>query len=503
MITIKKQMIPLKEGSPTFKKWTKVEVPIYMKFYLFDVQNPEEAAEGEAPILLERGPYTFLQTRRKDNWYFENHNLEIKYKEIKGYYFLPEMSNGTLEDVITNINVPLVSLLTKVSRLVDKMSASLVKGVLKQSIDNAVRSSETLFQPKTVRELLFEGYNVQILEKISKILGGFDIKFTSPLPNNKFGLFYGKNETADGPFEVKTGIDDILEFTKLVSYKGKKTLSNWAGPYCNMINGTDGSQFHPEIDKKEILYVFNTDLCRSLFLEFQKESSVKGIPTYKFAVPDRFFTAPHNKNPGMECFCTNPKSPHKICETDGILDISRCRKGAPVALSAPHFFAGDPILRINVEGLKPEREIHETFLEIEPLTGLVLNAARRLQINILVEKSRDIEALRTVQQMVMPFLWLQESATADEGSADKFKSLIQNKIYYGKMGTILAMVLGMVIILTVIIISLIRSRSTHKYSSARSVAKIQSSEYKSLPQAKRHDGSYVSAEEETNWKATE
>lgn len=106
---------------------------------------------------------------------------------------------------------------------------------------------------------------------------------------------------------------------------------------------------------------------RSLFLDFERESAVRGIPTYKFAVPNRFFKAPANDG-GNACFCTQPEGlRHPLCSTDGVLDISKCRKGAPILLSAPHFYGGDPVLRINVTGLAPQKAKHETFLEIEPV----------------------------------------------------------------------------------------------------------------------------------------
>jgi len=74
------------------------------------------------------------------------------------------------------------------------------------------------------------------------------------------------------------------------------------------------------------------------------------------------------------------------------MDISRCKKGAPIVLSAPHFYKADPYLvNHEVKGLRPEKALHETFLEIEPLTGLVLNAARRIQINVHVTPRTHFE----------------------------------------------------------------------------------------------------------------
>jgi len=48
------------------------------------------------------------------------------------------------------------------------------------------------------------------------------------------------------------------------------------GSYCSMINGTDGSVFSPFVEKSRLLYIFNVDLCRSLYLKFEKEIEYMG-----------------------------------------------------------------------------------------------------------------------------------------------------------------------------------------------------------------------------------
>ena len=43
-------------------------VPIYMKFYFFVIENPKEVELGlERPRLVEKGPYSYYQYRRKVN----------------------------------------------------------------------------------------------------------------------------------------------------------------------------------------------------------------------------------------------------------------------------------------------------------------------------------------------------------------------------------------------------------------------------------------------------
>lgn len=79
-----------------------------MKYYLFNVKNPDEVVSGAYPVIEERGPYVFREVFKYeiDGWN-ENQTL-ITYRKRKFYYFDAELSNGTLQDNITIINLPLI-----------------------------------------------------------------------------------------------------------------------------------------------------------------------------------------------------------------------------------------------------------------------------------------------------------------------------------------------------------------------------------------------------------
>ena len=47
-------------------------------------------------------------------------------------------------------------------------------------------------------------------------------------------------------------------------------------------NGTDASQFNPQIDKNVSVYAFVEDLQRSVELEFFQETSYAGLPVYEY-----------------------------------------------------------------------------------------------------------------------------------------------------------------------------------------------------------------------------
>ena len=45
---------------------------MYIKFHIFDVVNPDAVLAGERPQLLEKGPYTYRETREKRDISFVN-----------------------------------------------------------------------------------------------------------------------------------------------------------------------------------------------------------------------------------------------------------------------------------------------------------------------------------------------------------------------------------------------------------------------------------------------
>ena len=50
----------LKPGSSVYKEWIKPSVPIYMKYFVFNVTNPNEILEGlEIPNVTQIGPYSY------------------------------------------------------------------------------------------------------------------------------------------------------------------------------------------------------------------------------------------------------------------------------------------------------------------------------------------------------------------------------------------------------------------------------------------------------------
>ena len=100
-------------------------------------------------------------------------NGTVTYKRLKYWHFEPDLSVGSLTDVITTINVPVIG------------SAEFVRGsfFMEWGISDMLATLEaTLFVNKTVGELLFEGYEDEVL-KMGKMM-------EDDANMDKFGWFY-------------------------------------------------------------------------------------------------------------------------------------------------------------------------------------------------------------------------------------------------------------------------------------------------------------------------
>uniref|UniRef100_A0A673H5N9 Platelet glycoprotein 4 n=1 Tax=Sinocyclocheilus rhinocerous TaxID=307959 RepID=A0A673H5N9_9TELE len=340
----------LENGTLAFDTWTSVDTPMYRQFWLFDVQNPDDVlSQGAKPVLVQKGPYTY-RTRfiPKTNITFTD-NYTVSFVLPLGAIFEPSMSVGTEEDVFTSLNLAVAG----------------VYSLLNHTLANWLiqSSGSTLFQNRTVKELLW-GYK-------------------DPMLGSTLGVFYPYNDTIDGPYTVFTGKDDINKVATIESWAGEPSLSYWNDTYCNKINGTDGSSFHPFLNKKEPLYFFSPDICRY------------------FQTLKKIYITVSTKN------------------ISPVFNIDNDNK---LLLSLPHFLYGSNDLHQGVIGLNPNFDEHSIFLDVEPITGFTLRFAKRLQVNMLYGPSDSIVILNKIKDYtVFPILWVNETAVLDDETADMFK----------------------------------------------------------------------------------
>ncbi|KAL2099686.1 hypothetical protein ACEWY4_004080 [Coilia grayii] len=379
-----KSEVVLKNGTDAFAAWENPPPPVYMQFYFFNLTNPTEVLAGRKPAVVELGPYTYREYRPMENVNFLENGTEVEAVNPKTYVFEPSMSKGTEQDLIRTVNIPAMIVMEKVKDIpfVNSMVANYMKG-----------EDIGLITTIPVGDLLW-GYDDKLLEMVKKI---------EPSIDPVFGLFYKMNGTNDGEYVFNTGSQNYQNFAKVESWKGQSSLNFWTSDQCNMINGTNGASFHPIITKSETLYMFSSDLCRSLYATYEKEVWVKNLPAYRFVPPYEVF-ANWTINPANAGFCV----PAGNCLGSGLLNVSPCKQGAPIIMSSPHFYQADEKFVDDVIGMKPRKEYHETAIDINPLTGVVVRAAKRLQVNVLVEKIEVFSQTGDVRTLVFPVMYLNE-----------------------------------------------------------------------------------------------
>lgn len=395
---VKKEIV-LKNGTEAFSAWEDPPAPIYMQFYFFNLTNPLEVLEGERPAVVEIGPYTYREYRPMEDITFLDNGTRVSAVNTKTYIFERHMSKGPETDLIRTVNIPAMTVMDLFKDI--PVAANLISAYMRGS-------GEGLFTSRTVGELLW-GYEDGLLKAL---------KLFKPDLEDVFGLFYKNNASNDGEYVFSTGQKNYKDFAKVDTWNGKSSLDWWTTDECNMINGTNGASFHPVITKNETLYLFSSDLCRSLYAVYENDVVVKGIAGYRFSPPSKVF-ANLTVNPDNAGFCV----PAGNCLGSGVLNVSVCKQGAPILMSSPHFYQADEKYVQDVSGMKPIKEWHQTSIDLNPLTGIVLQAAKRIQINVFVQKLSVFSQTGNVNTIVFPVVWLNESVVIDDGSVLKLKKI--------------------------------------------------------------------------------
>ncbi|CAL8322393.1 unnamed protein product [Lota lota] len=432
-----KREITLTEGSRVFESWKSPPPPVYMQYFFFNVTNLEEVEAGAKAVLSQVGPYTYREYRPKANVTVVENGMKVSAYSPKTFVFLREKSVGDpAVDAITTVNIPAWAVMNKVK-------GSFFRASMASILMNSLRVR--LFTTRIVNELLW-GYEDPLLVRVAS---------TNPDVEKIFGLMYKKNGSLGEEFVYHTGKQNYMDYGRVHTWSGQSQLTFWTSNQSNSINGTDGSAFHPLLSKDERLYVFTSDLCRSIFMEFEKDVTVKGIPAYRFT-PPRAVLASKEENPANEGFCITPQE----CLGTGLLKVSPCRKGAPVVASFPHFYLGDPKYANAFEGLNPVKEFHQTFLDLNPTTGIPVRASKKAQVNIQMGRMSSFPATKKINETIFPVMFINETVEIDDASAERLKKLLLIETLVSNF-PLLIVGLG-TILLIVFIILLVRSHRQQK-----------------------------------------
>jgi len=233
-----------------------------------------------------------------------------------------------------------------------------------------------------------------------------------------WGLFRSRNVTLRKPVTIYHGMSDLSKKGWVKEFDSSPVMNWWQkGSKCDEMGGFDGGTLPPGLEKEDSLDIFISLMCRRLNLEFEREEQYpNNLVANRYIPPENAMGShddddPRRRNPDNSCYCVDGFS----CFKSGVLNMAPCKrtpdrpKGAPLALSYPHFYQADPSYLNAVEGLSPDKERHQFYVDLSPEFGFPLAIRPRFQLNIVISRDKDIPIMSEFpEQLVLPFLWAQD-----------------------------------------------------------------------------------------------
>jgi len=423
---ILKSKLALAPDSFSYGIWQDMPLPLHMSVYFLNITNLddlEKRVPGAKPHLVQIGPYVWKQNQQMVDIKWNNMNNTVSFKQNKTYEFMPDLSHGnTLDDNLVGVNPVAIG----AANVAKNSPTAFLTSVMNEMFN---KDGVDAFYNYPVGNFTFDG----ILGPLLKATQGMPIPMELP-PFDKFGWFYNRsgNVDYDGYYNMYTGMDDFNRIGQIASWNYNPTLpEKMYTNQCGQVRGSAGTFFPPNRDKTFIEY-FSSDVCRTLRFTFEKEVYIKGVLGYKYALDTNLV---NNSLPENKCF--NPYPDEEIQLYTGLMNVSACKWDTPAYVSYPHFLHGEQALLDQFEegSLQPKKERHESYMVLEPISGVPLEVAIRLQINTLLRPVKriaddhnpnhtvSVELFDGLDTIYFPTIWFEQVVTLPDEMTSQFKMM--------------------------------------------------------------------------------
>ncbi|KAH8402839.1 hypothetical protein KR222_002260 [Zaprionus bogoriensis] len=482
------QSVIISDGSEQYKRFVNLPQPLNFKVYIFNVTNPEMIQSGAIPIVEEIGPYVYKQYRQKKVKHFSRDGSKITYVQNVHFDFDEDASAPyTQNDRIVALNMHMNAFLQVfereitdilqgfANRLNSRLNRTPGVRVLKRLMERirgkrksvlqigendpglalllvhlnanlkaVFNDPRSMFVHTSVREYLFDGVRFCINPQgIAKAIcnqikesGSKTIREQSD-GSLAFSFFGHKNGSGHEVYEVHTGKGDAMRVLEIQKLDDSHNLQVWLNgstegdtSVCNQINGTDASSYPPFRQRGDSMYIFSADICRSVQLFYQSDIQYQGIPGFRYSIGENFINdiGPEHDN---ECFCVdklaNVIKRKNGCLYAGALDLTTCLD-APVILTLPHMLGASNEYRKMIRGLKPDAKKHQTFVDVQSLTGTPLQGGKRVQFNMFLKSINRITITENLTTVLMPAIWVEEGIQLNGEMVSFFKKKLINTL---------------------------------------------------------------------------
>ncbi|XP_062544964.1 scavenger receptor class B member 1 isoform X4 [Armigeres subalbatus] len=384
-----KWKLVFENGGEIFELWRTPPVDLYIRIFLFNVTNAEQYLNGaeEKMVFEEVGPFVYRELLSHENITF-NDNGTLSTKPSHPLVFQEHLSGGHKEEDLFYLpNIALLSIAQVASRH---------NYLIRLPLNLLIRQTKTLpLEKQTARQFMF-GYETTLTTLGNTFLPNW-ISF------NKVGLIDRMYDFDDDFETFYTGVGDESLSGLYESYLGSSKLIQWEGEHCsNIRNASDGTKFKSFIKDDEQLLFFRKSMCRpQRMVQSGNDYEVDGIQATKFVFEENALdngqTDARNR-----CFCRKGE-----CLARGLIDVTDCYYGFPIALSYPHFYDGDPALLTKIRGLHPNESLHSSYFMINSISGLPLQLSVKFQINMAMGDISNMAECERFANIVIPTLWFE------------------------------------------------------------------------------------------------
>ncbi|KAJ2943382.1 hypothetical protein O0L34_g12193 [Tuta absoluta] len=380
-----KEKLNMRPGFPPYEWWADPPDEVKLRVYVFNVTNHERFSQGldEKMVVQEIGPIVYLEKLLHYNITF-NENGTMSYTAKRFPIFLPDENFINLNDTLI---VPNLAVLGMASYLHD---ANYLMKTGFRILVNSHRSQ--MFLNKTIYEYLWD-YRESVLDTSKHLVPGM-------VPVNNMGMLARIYSDFTDELTVKIGQQfGHRDFFRIETFRGQPQIPGYDPEQCpdRITGSTEGVMYHQHITKEDILLYWRKTVCKLMPLYYDSEMVMESIPVWRYNLSETVFERVKN---GTDCYDTIPSLP------SGLSDGSKCYYDFPMVISYPHFYTGSPTKDKYVLGLEPDRDKHNSYVIVEPLTGTPFRSMARMQSNLRVhDLSSWDQEYNMFSNLVVPLFW--------------------------------------------------------------------------------------------------
>ncbi|KAG5677882.1 hypothetical protein PVAND_007599 [Polypedilum vanderplanki] len=375
---------------PNFGWWKDPIPEVLLNVYVFNITNHEEfiAGRDKKLKLQEIGPITFREVTKHKDIEYHKENSTMSYTVTRQIYF-KESANikNILNKTIYVVNMPL-------------SAASYV--------------SDNIFMWPAFN-LLLKIYKTEPI--VASTIYNYFFNMTDPVLElaNKYAPFVAPTKDTGILQNIYRNFTDRVNvnigtkhgaknFFAINTWNNKPTVPRFENECNASLKGSSEGALYPALSTKDtVLWYWRKTLCRPVPLHFDEEFICDGLKAYKYIL--RYDVYDRLENKVEDCY-RGDNLPN------GLSDLSKCFFDQPIVASFPHFCDRTGPWNQNIEGIKCNKSIHQSYTVIEPRFGVPLRQKAVSQSNVVLKDLSNFKySFARFSKMVIPMFWLEYSQT--------------------------------------------------------------------------------------------